>query len=147
VIASHEQTAQLLSRSCTTGWTDWVWGELWLSPSGIARISLGWSGTRLEAKRRRKRGGGPTVSTTPIETRSLTAEDRAHIVGENRRNRWIPREKIQSAQLRRGLLNGRLAAELVDGTRTKLLWLRSDPAFDVLGAHLGEWLGDALQIS
>jgi hypothetical protein len=139
-------TAQLLSRSCTTSWADWVWGELWLLPDGLARISLGWSRTRTEAKNRKKRGGGPTVPETLVETRTLDYDELARIVNADRRNRWIPRGGLSKARLREGLLNSRLQAELADGSQVKLLWLKSDPAFRVLRRAIGEWLGDDLEI-
>jgi hypothetical protein len=56
-------TATLLSRACTTGWLDWVWGELWLLPDGVIRVSSGWSDTLSEAIRNARVGTrlGPTV--------------------------------------------------------------------------------------
>jgi hypothetical protein len=77
----------------------------------------------------------------------LSHDDVARIMDTDRRNKWIPRGELRSARLREGLLNSRLSAELADGSGVKLLWLKSDPAFDVLRSSLGEWLGDALRVS
>src|SRR3984893_9691580 len=41
VPASDAPPAILLTTSCTTGWADWVHGELWLCPDGLLRLSLG----------------------------------------------------------------------------------------------------------
>ena len=27
--------AECVTRSCTTGWLDWIHGELWLTPTGL----------------------------------------------------------------------------------------------------------------
>jgi hypothetical protein len=141
-----EATAQLLSRSCTTGWVDWVRGELWLLPDGLARISLGWSRTRTEAKNRKKRGGGSTVPETTVETRTLDYDELDRIVNADRRNRWIPRDGLSKARLREGFLNSCLRIELLDGSHVKLLWLKSDPAFESVRREIGGWLGDNLEI-
>jgi hypothetical protein len=139
--------AQLLSRSCTTGWRDWSWGELLLFPDGLARIGLGRSGTYPEAIWRRKRGGGPTVPAAPPETKSFGEGEVHQLINADRRNRWIPRDDVRRARLRQGVLNSSLVAELGDESRVKLLWLKSDPAFDVLRTTLGEWLGDDLEVA
>ena len=55
-------------------------------------------------------------------------------VSANGKNRRAPLAEIRSAKLRRGLLNGRLSLVLDDGTRIKLLWLKTDPAHDILAA-------------
>ena len=39
-----EGNAQLVTSGCTTGWGDWLWGELWLLPEGLLRLSRGWRG-------------------------------------------------------------------------------------------------------
>jgi hypothetical protein len=41
----------------------------------------------------------------------------------------------------------RLKVALVDGSRLKLLWLKRDPASDVLQLVLGEWLGSRLKLT
>ncbi len=51
-----------------------------------------------------------------------------------------------SARLRRGIKNGRLAVVLRDGSRVKLLWLKDDPAYDVLHTVLVERLGEKLTV-
>jgi hypothetical protein len=122
-------TPRLLSRSCTTGWFDWVWGDLWLTEDALVRLSRGMPETREAARQRKGRRGSSTV-TDPIPTMTPEALDAR--LSEDRRNRRAPLAEIRTAKLRRGLLNGRLSLVLQDGTRIKWLWLKHDPAHDVL---------------
>jgi hypothetical protein len=104
------------------------------------------SETYTEAIYRRKRGGGPTVPANQLETKSFEREELHRLVNEDGHNRSIPRDELRRARLRKGVLNNRLAAELVDGSHVKLLWLKADPGFDVLRAALAEWLRDDLEV-
>lgn len=144
-----EPSAQLLSRSCTTGWMDWVWGELWLLPDGLARLSQGWRGTVVVEQARQASGRGPTVPTAPLETWSIAAEELRRLVKENPRNRWVSRSQIRRVDLREGrwdmLPSSRLKVELVDGGCVKLFWHPFDPAFGVLQTVLRVWLDDSLR--
>lgn len=75
-----------------------------------------------------------------------TSEDVLRVrVGQHRRNRWIPFEDVESARLRRGIASSRLAVSLKDGSRVKLLWLKQDPAYEVLDDLLGNLLGEQLR--
>jgi hypothetical protein len=143
---AESTSVQLLSRSCTTGWLDWVWGELWLMPDGIARLSLGWAGTRKAARRRKKHGGGASVEPGEVHSQTVSVEDLEQRIAADPKNRWIPCGDIRSARLRRGILNDRLQVELSTGANMKLLWLKSDPAFEVLSGRLGERLGLSLTL-
>ncbi|HEX7735923.1 MAG TPA: hypothetical protein VF458_13740 [Ktedonobacteraceae bacterium] len=51
--------ATLLTASATTGWFDWIHGELWLFPHGLLRIPLNLVITFLH-------GTGPTVNVVAI---------------------------------------------------------------------------------
>jgi hypothetical protein len=53
---------QLISRSCTSGWFDWVWGDLWLTEDALFRVSRGMTETRRAARQRKRQGGGSTVT-------------------------------------------------------------------------------------
>jgi hypothetical protein len=139
-------SVQLLSRSCTTGWVDWVWGELWLTPDGIARLSLGREGTRKAARRRKKQRGGSTVALGEVHAQTMRVEDLEPRIAADPKNRWIPLTDIRGARLRRGILNDRLQVELSTGAKVKLLWLKSDPAFEVLSGLLGARLGPSLTL-
>jgi len=130
---------QLISRSCTTGWLDWVWGDLWLADDALYRISRGMAATRAAARERRGRDSRSTVSAA--DTRDETTVDAlASKLADDDKNRLIPLDAIATARLRQGMLNGRLSISLDDGTRIKLLWLKDDPAYAILAARLGPWL-------
>jgi hypothetical protein len=126
---------RLISRSCTTGWLDWVWGDLWLTDDALFRVSRGMTETRRAAGRRK---GGSTVTDTDAVD-AMTLERLRDLVSTDRKNRTAMLGEIRSAKLRRGLLNSRLSLVLHDGTRIKLLWLKEDPAHDVLEDLLGAY--------
>jgi hypothetical protein len=118
-------SATLLSRACTTGWLDWVWGELWSLPDGVIRVSSGWSDTLSEAIRNaRDRPPGAACD-------------------EDDRNRWI---RCRRARLRQGSFTSRLHAELIDGSTVKLLWMKRGPGFEQLRRVLGQSLGGNLEL-
>jgi hypothetical protein len=108
-------TAMLISRSATSGWTDWIWGELWLFPDGILRVPTDLRTTRRRARARRRAGGGSTAPVKPA-VRSMFDDDPARLADESKRTRWVPRNRIDTADLRRGLLNSRLSVRLTDGS-------------------------------
>lgn len=134
--------ATLISASCTTGWRDLKHGELWLLPTGLLRATLGWKETLDRQQAREETGDrlGPTVSG--LTTRAFAPDDLTAVIAADSRNVWIPRERLVAARLHMGRLNTRLLLELDDGTHSKLLWLNADPAFEIVGSVLGEWLGD-----
>jgi hypothetical protein len=72
---TEHASMRLLSRSCTTGWFDWIWGELRLTPEGIARLSSGWAETRRMAREHRKRGGGTTVVESAADVDEISTVD------------------------------------------------------------------------
>jgi hypothetical protein len=135
---------QLLSRSCTTGWADWVWGDLWLLPDALVRVTRGWDETRAAAKARRRRGGGSTVDPDmPVAPGEAELRDRTVATA---RSRWIALDDIEQARLRTGLTTSRLAVVMRDGQRMKVLWLKDDPAHDALQRVLQERLGARLRL-
>jgi hypothetical protein len=125
---------RLISRSCTTGWFDWVWGDLWLTEDALIRLSRGMPETKRAA---RKRKGGSTVDAVE----ATTPEALGGRVSADRMNRQAPLGEFRTAKLRRGVLNDPLSLVLEDGTRIKLLWLKADPAHDVLAEVLADRLG------
>ncbi len=136
----------MISRSCTTGWLDWVWGDLWLTADSVLRISRGMAETRGAALQRKRRGGGSTVTPESAGGGGVSALELEQKVGADKKNRCIQLREIRAARLRRGAFNSRLSVELDDGTRLKLLWLKTDPAFDTLRSLLEGRLGPALKI-
>ncbi|MET9406292.1 hypothetical protein ABZX90_11060 [Streptomyces sp. NPDC002935] len=124
-----DERARLLTRSCTTGWGDWIHGELWLLPSSLVRRRLGFTATVANSK-------GPTV-VMPLPEADVTAGATALIEAEHRTNKVIPLAGIASARLRRGITADRLTVHMQDGTQHKFLWL---PAYAVLAHELTPWL-------
>jgi len=95
--------------------------------------------TRVAARERRSSGRRSTVSHGDAGDGTTLDALRSELPGDDK-NRQIRLDAIKTARLRRGLLNSRLSITLDDGTRIKLLWLKDDPAYEVLAAHLGPWL-------
>jgi hypothetical protein len=147
-ITSDEPRFTLVSASCTTGWTDWVHGELWITPDGLLRRGLGWAATEERARERKRRGDSraATVPTDPLTTRPYEPRAVEDLKRESEPILWVPREQIERASLRHGLTTSSLRLRLTDGPRTTLLWLNRDPAFDALQPVLRDWLGDALTV-
>ncbi|MCW3818643.1 hypothetical protein ONA91_29810 [Micromonospora sp. DR5-3] len=83
-----------MSRSCTTGWLDWVHGELWLSPLGLIRRRLSWSESKSH-------GLGPTVGT-PLPESALGSFDLATLLAEHPTNKVIYFDAVVTAQLVKG---------------------------------------------
>ncbi|MFC4068852.1 hypothetical protein [Actinoplanes subglobosus] len=131
------ETAQLISRSCTTGWADWIHGELWLLPRHLVRRRLSLRATLANKNER-------TVPMVLLEVpaSSLSQQD---IVSAHPTNKVLPLDEVVEARLHRGILSDRLALTMRDGSRHKLLWLRIDPAHEILGSALGHSLGSLLQ--
>jgi hypothetical protein len=121
----------LISASATTGWTDWIHGELWLLPDGLLRVALSVEETRRHGARR----------TVPEElvSHSFESRDIAARLANGKRNVWIEADQIARASLRGGIKNDRLKLWLQDGTTVKLLWLSVDPASAHLRPALASW--------
>jgi hypothetical protein len=125
--------ATLLTASATTGWFDWIHGELWSFPEGLLRIPLGLAATVLH-------GVGPTVDENQ---RSWYFFD--HVTFQtlltSRKNVWVPRESIQEAYLHYGITTDRLLLILGDHRSVTFLWFSHDGARQLLQSTLTEWLG------
>jgi hypothetical protein len=136
-----EMTLRLISRSATTGWWDWVHGELWIGSDGLLRRRRGWLNTiasvglmqDLQAR-----------ATDPGIQDAFTAEEIEHAV--ERGGLWIPADTIRGARLRPGIITGRLNLNLADSRSVKLLWAKSRLTYDSLRDALGPLLGGALQL-
>ena len=139
-MSQENANAQLITSGCTTGWDDWLWGELWLLPEGVLRLSTGWRGLVAAATL------GLIGTARRGSLRRIDPKDIPDLLAKSSRNRWVPWDQISNAALRKGLMNIRLNVWLSDGTRIKLLWLRGDPAYRVLRPLLDEWLGDRLAL-
>ncbi|MBV1853658.1 hypothetical protein [Catellatospora tritici] len=128
--------AECISRSCTTGWLDWIHGELWLSPTGLLR-------RRLTLAQTRANGLGPTV-TAPLPRADLGGATWQRIVAEHRTNKAIAFAEIAQARLVTGITTDALRLRQHSGVEHRLLWLKADPAYEILSRFLPEVLGERL---
>lgn len=123
-----------LSTSCTTGWLDWVHGELWLvEDRGLLRVPLGLAQTL-------KNGVWHTEGSSLHSVKSMTVREAAATASNHPKGLWLPKERILAAHIRNGLITSRLLLELADGSRVKLMWRRPDRAAQVLKPVLEKWL-------
>jgi hypothetical protein len=134
----------MIAASCTTGWFDWVHGELWLCPTGLLRRSLGMAATIDHA--RAKSSGNRTLDPHHRPVREFSSAEIAAIQAADARNAWLPWSEIRAATLKRGIIDHSLHLELGDGQKRKFLWLKSDGGFDLLRSRLGEAMGDRLAV-
>ncbi|HEY4387072.1 MAG TPA: hypothetical protein VGN34_21660 [Ktedonobacteraceae bacterium] len=128
----------LLTASATTGWLDWIHGELWLLPTGLLRIPLNLGKTILH-------GVGPTVDPYQPRWRSFDEKTIETLLGL-RGTRWVPHTQLRKAYLHQGVSTDRLLLQLQDQRTVKLLWLPVDGAFEPLQKVLTDWLGNELVI-
>ena len=129
--ATSASPASLVTASCTTGWLDWIHGDLWILPNGLLRI-------RSDLGTTVAHGTSSTVSDHPIK-RVFTTEEIDRLLHEHNTNLWVPADTIVSADIHTGLLTGRLALTLRDGRHLKLLWLRADNASEPIQRALASW--------
>ena len=113
----------LVSVTCTTGWFDWIHGELWVCPDGVLRRSLGLATTVGRGVFPRRLGLAIKVQDRP--PRTFSSDEIASIIGLDRRNRWIAWSSVAFASLKRGPTTTSLHLQLGDGRREKLLWIRT----------------------
>ena len=123
--------ARLLTASCTTGWGDWIHGELWLLPDALVRVRNNLLTTIAHQNR-------PTVPNEPV-VHEFDEGELERLVRGHKTNLWIPADQIVAADLRKGVLSSRLSLALADGRRIKLLWLARDPAAAPLKDALESW--------
>ena len=134
----REAACTLIAASCTTGWFDWIHGELWLCPDGMLRRSLG---LRTTISHVDMGGANQTVDPENRPTRAFSSEEVRQIAGAGKRNHWIAWEDVSHATLKGGLVDHSLHLELRDGSRVKFLWLRMDGGGDLLKEALSKSLG------
>ncbi|MGW3415694.1 hypothetical protein [Streptomyces sp. NPDC000888] len=127
--------AQLVARTCTTGWLDWIHGELWLLPTGLMRVRSG-----LMASVANSLGSGLAA---PKPGHTIVYDPTALLAG-HRTNKVIPFDGIERARLHGGITTSGMTVSMTDGTRHKLLWMNSEPARRLLTDRLLPILGDRL---
>lgn len=125
------KTGRLITASSTTGWADWIHGELWLLPDGLLRV-------RTNLRTTLGNGVIRTVSGE-LPTKAFNDDQIDDLSRKHQTNYWIPSSSIVAASLRRGATMSRLSMRLRDGREVTLLWLRGDPAEGELRAALTGW--------
>lgn len=120
---------RLLSKSATTGWLDWMHGELWLFPDGLLRIPMGWGKTILMM--------GYFFNSRRAQPRAFSEDERAALI-TRRRNMWIPFADVQQARLRHSMGADELVVTLTNGQRKQLLWIPNSLAFATLQQVLAQ---------
>lgn len=130
--------ATLLSASVTTGWLDWIHGELWLLPEGLLRIPSNLIVT-LE------HGMLPTVNKGQSRLRYFDEQTLNRLINAPE-NVWVPRWSIQKAYLHHGIATDRLRLIVEHQRSVKFLWFPWDDALPLLQAALTAWLGSGLVI-
>lgn len=141
-MADQSRSCSLLSITCTTGWLDWVHGDLWLCPDGILRRSRGAKSTVGNAE---SGGMKELVSATHRPTRAFTDDEVAAIARADRRNVWVTWDQVASARLVSGPMSHALHLELRGGRKISLRWLRQEGPADFLRARLVAALGHRLR--
>lgn len=132
-------TARLLTASATTGWRDWIHGQLWLLDGGLLRVAT-------DLRTTLRQGAGPTVPGDEVVTADITRAEAEAEAARHRRSVWVSREEIDSAVLRGGLITDSLRLRLRGGRSVKFLWLRHDAAYGPLKEALRAWLGPGLRL-
>lgn len=125
--------ARLLARTCTTGWLDWIHGELWLLPDALIRVRSGLMDSVAN----------PGVSAR--EPYQVIPYDAESILSAHRTNKVIPLTELSEARLHRGLTTSGMTAVMRDGTHHKLLWLSSEPTTRLVKDRLLPVLGPRLR--
>ena len=133
--AAGTPNAQLISSTCTTGWGDWIHGQLWLLPDGLLRIQSGLARTVAQS------GPGTAALAGRRGSSRISAEEINDAVRAHPKNLWLPKAQLMGAGLRRGLLTTVLQLKLADGTSKKLLMMRADDSYRQLESQLERWLG------
>ncbi|MDP8932118.1 MAG: hypothetical protein M3O70_27000 [Actinomycetota bacterium] len=131
--------ARLVSASATTGWRDWIHGQLWLLNDGLLRVATDLATTI-------RHGANPTVPGDEAVTADISRHQAEGMAGQHRRNVWVPREHIKAAVLRGGRASDSLRLQLYDGSTVTLLWRRQDAAYGPIKQALESWIGPALEL-
>lgn len=131
----HTQ-ARLLTRTCTTGWLDWIHGELWLLPEGLLRIRSGLMTTLAN--------GYVSAGLKAQEPYRPLTYDPETVLAAHPTNKLIPFAGMAAARLHGGVTTSGMEVAMTDGTRHKLLWATLDPARRLLRERLLPLLGTRL---
>lgn len=132
----------LVTAAATVGRLRPLHGELWLFDDGVLYRRLGLGRTLAQLRKEPGRRAPPqTVDPADRPHRRFTADELDRLVAAAEQNRWVARDQLRSARLRRRLAVTRLRLDLADGRRLLLSWPRRDQATPTVQARLEGWLG------
>lgn len=117
----------LSSQACTTGWTDWAHGELWVGARGALRVAG-------ELRATVARAGLPTDSRVG-ERRTISERELLSLQSRHDGNHWIPWDVVEAAVAQRNLLTQIVRLSMQDRT-IALWWPTQDDALDTIVGHL-----------
>ncbi len=123
----------LISTSCTTGWFDWVHGDLWMCPAGVLRQSRGLTATMAKYRR----WWEPRLH--PRER-----QRREEIAVSGPAPTWVPWTEVRRLTLKVGIIDHSIHIQRTDNRRVKFLWLVGDGDFELLETVLRAAIGDRL---
>lgn len=139
----NDSDAVLIATSCTTGWSDWIHGALWMDANRLVRIRLSLAQTRERG--RQIRGHAPAGGPTPAIIHADTTRP-GEILAGHKTNKVIEFSAVARMRLHHGRRTDRINILLTDGTRHKLLWLPDEPAFGALHQELPGLLGQRFAV-
>lgn len=138
----------MVTAAATMGRLQPVHGQMWLFDGGLLYRRLGLRRTVSQLRREPGRRAPPrTVDPGDRPRQSFTSAELDRIAAEASANRWIGRDALRAARLRRRPTVARLRLELVDGERLVLAWPRREQATPAVEERLRSWLGGDLDAS
>jgi hypothetical protein len=133
-----EKKGILLSKTATTGWLNWVHGELWLFDDGILRVPLGLIKSALLVGYRY--GLRRSLHEQVFSLQEFTE------ITHNPKNLWIPYTAIGTAKLKHGPGGDELRITTIQGNAHQLLWIPRQDVYDLLGEALSRRISDKLRV-
>jgi hypothetical protein len=125
----------LVTARATTGWFDWIHGELWLYPNGLLRLPLGLPATLLHN----------VGLSAPSEQKQPVFHARDNEVDiASQKGLWVPCAAMQKAYLHHGLITDRLRLLVENQPSVKFLWPPQEEAWQLLRTAFTQWLGNQL---
>lgn len=139
-----EREGVLVTAAATVGLRP-LHGELWLFGDGVLYRRLGLRRTLAQLRKESGRRAPPqTVDPDDRPHRRFTPDELDGLVAAEE-NRWVARDQLRAARLRRRLTVTRLRLDLADDRCIVLSWPRRDQATPAVQAHLADWLGGSLE--
>lgn len=135
----------LVTAAATAGRLRAVHGELWLFEHGLFYRRLGLRRTARQLRREPgRRAPAQTVDPADRPRDRFAPADLDRAAAASPANRWIPRDALRAARLRRRPTVTRLRLELAGGERVALSWPRREQATPAVEERLRAWLGERL---